>query len=362
MNSFFCEDTKEEEQLLQKILQVKQDNLPDIIQEIITKKCLSKNISKNEPENVKLEIGEKNDSVLKNHKCNTKEVVQRDEEVNLDGANCTNDVDGKDDAWRVNEELLKTELNTNIFTFHVKKNGIINADTFFLPYKSEDDKDIITMYTYNYNYYDVYTENIEATNKLFHANKRRLHNETPDNEVIHKKIKIKQEKGEEQSDSEPAHEWMDKFKESEIIEPSLQKHEKTTRQNVCTNIKQGLILTNSGHAKEKTNFQKFLSHFRGRLFIGCNVIYSFFKSKTYLATIQNSEIQEGDDGQNCHDDPNFVNKKIQTYNLIKNAIYWKQDEYPDVSDSNIQKFMFLLLIPALCNNKEEHEITTDVIF
>ncbi|CRG99363.1 conserved Plasmodium protein, unknown function [Plasmodium relictum] len=288
MNSFFSEDTKEEEKLLLNILKNKDDKLPEIIEKIATSHLIRNN-EKNEKE--ELNIKSENTEYL----------------YNKEGNNHNNIIDKY-----TNEEKINFDLETNIFSFHIKKSGKINSDIYFLPYISEDNKDIITEYTYNYDYYDIYSENVQNTNKRIHSNKRNLE-EKDDFLNINKKIKIKKE--------------IEKLNYLKISE------------------------------QKKKNFQKLLVHFRGRLFIGNNVTYSFFKTKTYLAMLHNNEhnIKEIEDLY-------FVNKKIQTYNLIKNATYWKQDEYPDISDQNIQKLFFFLIIPPLNNYKYEEEINNNIIF
>ncbi|CRG96701.1 conserved Plasmodium protein, unknown function [Plasmodium gallinaceum] len=289
MNSFFCEDTEEEEKLLNNILKNTEDKLPETIEKIITSHLI-----KNDKENKKEELNIKSES---------------SENIYTKKGNDENSIIDK----YTNEEKINFNLETNIFSFHIKKNGKINADIFFIPYKSEDGKDIITKYAYNYDYYDIYSLNVENINKCIHSNKRKLE----DNENclnINKKIKIKKEIENESSYS--------KFSE-----------------------------------QRRENFQKLLVHFRGRLFIGNSVIYSFFKTKTYLSMLHNNETNE-----NKIEEFHFVDKKIQTYNLIKKATYWKQDEYPDISDTNIQKLLFFLIIPPLYNYKYEEELSSNIIF
>lgn len=103
---------------------------------------------------------------------------------------------------------------------------------------------------------------------------------------------------------------------------------------------------------EKSNFQKFLVHFRGRLFIGSNINYSFFNIQTFLATLSNDD-HTTSETQNklC-----YVNKKIKTYNHIPNATYWKQDEYPDIFDSNIQKLQMFFISQSIVNYDKESQL------
>ncbi|SOV14076.1 ribonuclease H2 subunit C, putative [Plasmodium gaboni] len=322
MISFFNEDTKEEEKLLQEILESKNDKIPNIIKEIVTSHLSKSNtIEKKEEsscvknEEVYYDRGPYED--IQFNKNNIKEHIK------YTNNNIYNSNDCNIPLNYSNEELLNLKVDTNIFPFHIKKNGKINADIFFIPYNSIDDEDVITEYTYSYNYYDIYSENIEQVNKSFHSNKKRKimtnKNDNSNNEFFIKK---------------------------EINEDN----------NNIENIKN----INSNEIKNKrTNFQKLLVHFRGRLFIGCHINYSYFKIKTYLAMIKDHE--DIDDKQNM---PllNYVNKNIQTYNLIQNATYWKQDEYPDYTDQNIQKLFFFLILTPLNNYNEESELNNDVVF
>ncbi|EUD67975.1 hypothetical protein C922_01587 [Plasmodium inui San Antonio 1] len=353
MNSFFCEDTKEEEQLLQKIIKVKEETLPNVILEILTNKCSSTRRPKGEQEKVKVEPHFSGHSHLrnKNHDgwSDQTHLSKKEEESNVQPA----------DAQIVNAEILNLKLNTNVFPFHLKKDGHVNADTFFIPYKSNNDEDVITEYTYSYSYDDVYSPKIEKTNKLFHANKGRLcdvaRGGEEDGVIPQKKVKIKQESEDAQEDRLPP----DGF-----VEWNIQKSETTEGETGEETPAEGPpSVTNANLACNANNMEKFLVHFRGRLFIGCNLIYSHFKCDTFLSTIQGREVDEGEGTPVGEDHLHFVKKEIQTYNLIKNATYWKQDEYPDVSDPNIQKFLFLTVVPALCDYAEEGgEQASDVVF
>ncbi|KYO00140.1 putative ribonuclease H2 subunit C [Plasmodium gaboni] len=322
MISFFNEDTKEEDKLLQEILESKNDKIPSIIKEIVTSYLSKSNrLEKKEEsscvknEEVYYDRGPYED--IQFNKNNIKEHIK------YPNNNIYNSNDCNIPLNYSNEELLNLKVDTNIFPFHIKKNGKINADIFFIPYNSIDDEDVITEYTYSYNYYDIYSENIEQVNKSFHSNKKRKimtnKNDNSNNEFFIKK---------------------------EINENN----------NNIENIKN----INSNEIKNKrTNFQKLLVHFRGRLFIGCHINYSYFKIKTYLAMIKDHE--DIDDKQNMTL-LNYVNKNIQTYNLIQNATYWKQDEYPDYTDQNIQKLFFFLILTPLNNYNEESELNNDVVF
>ncbi|ANQ07358.1 Uncharacterized protein PCOAH_00017650 [Plasmodium coatneyi] len=341
MNSFFCEDTREEEQLLQKIIQVKEDTLPKVILEIVSNKCLSKKTSKGEQAKVKVEPHFSGHSPVMNQShdewSDHTYAAKKEEQSN---------------AQPANSEILNKEVHANIFTFHLKKNGHVNADTFFIPYKSNNNEDVIREYTYSYGYYDVYSPNIEKTNKLFHANYNPLCDvagEGGEGVIGQKKVKIKQEGVDAEEDQLPP----DGF-----VEWSMQKGGTTEGAPVGS-----LPLTNANDPCTANNMEKFLVHFRGRLFIGCNLIYSHFKCNTFLGTIQSGELDEGEGTPVTENDLHFVKKEIQTYNTIHNATYWKQDEYPDVSDPNIQKFLFLTVVPALCDYSEEGEqLTDDVLF
>ncbi|SBT70927.1 ribonuclease H2 subunit C, putative [Plasmodium malariae] len=335
MYSFFGEDTKEEEKLLQTILKSKDDELPDIVKEIATSHLVQR-LKKKEEGSVKSEstdifpIKNENSSVTNSElevTTNKNKIKKKDYGMGQDHR--------KDDP-HTSDELLNVHLNTNIFSFHIKRNGKINADVFFLPYKSKDNKDMITEYTYNYDYYDIYPKNIEMTNKCFHANKRKLE-QSDELLPANKKVRVKQEVVEGEEGKEECHETDDMLNSSK-----------------------------KNYEHENTNFQKFLVHFRGRLFIGNNVKYAFFKTKTYLATIQNWESakREGEAVEREDEEGEllYANKKIQTYNLINDATYWKQDEYPDISDQNIQKLLFFLIVPPLKSYSEGEQTDHDVVF
>ncbi|CAA9987423.1 ribonuclease H2 subunit C, putative [Plasmodium knowlesi strain H] len=349
MNSFFCEDTREEEQLLQKIIKVKEDTLPQVILEIVSNKCLSKRRPKGEEAKIKLESHFSGHSPLRNR--------------NLDGwsdQTCLAKKEEQRNVKSANEEILNTQLHANIFTFHLKKNGHVNADTFFIPYKSNNGEDVIREYTYSYGYYDVYSPNIEKTNKVFHANNNRFCDVAPqggeEGVTCQKKDKIKKER----EDTEE-----DELLPDEFVEWSIQKNDtKEDGKEENPSAEGSLPITNTNQTCTANNMDKFLVHFRGRLFIGCNIIYSHFKCNTFLGTLQSRELNEGEDtSTHAENELHFVKKEIQTYNIIKNATYWKQDEYPDVSDPNIQKFLFLTMVPALCDYSEEGgEQTVDVVF
>ncbi|KJP88652.1 hypothetical protein AK88_01732 [Plasmodium fragile] len=353
MNSFFCEDTKEEEQLLQKIIKVKEESLPKVIFEIVTNKCLSRR-SKGKEEKVKVEphlsahslfSHETHDGWSDQTYVPNKEEQNKTQAANGDNANGAN---------------VNAQLQAHVFPFHLKKNGHVNADTFFIPYKSHNDKDVITEYTYSYSYYDVYTPNIENTNKLFNVNNDQLCDVAPEGgEAVigQKHVKVKQEKEDTEEDD-------DELPPEGFAEWSIQKKNETRENEMGKEVpkEESPSLTNANQTCTEKNMQKFLVHFRGRLFIGCNLIYSHFKCNTFLCTIQSKELDPGESTSLRENDLQFVKKEIQTYNLINNAIYWKQDEYPDVSDPNIQKFLFLTVVPALCDFEEEGEQAADVLF
>ncbi|SOS78386.1 ribonuclease H2 subunit C, putative [Plasmodium sp. gorilla clade G1] len=322
MISFFNEDTKEEEKLLQEILENKNDKIPNILKEIVTSHLSKGNTQKKEVSlSIKNEEGYYDKRPYEYNECdrdNIKENIKYPSNNIYDSKNCNTALNYS------NEELLNLKVDTNIFSFHIKKNGKINSDIFFIPYNSIDDEDVITEYTYSYNYYDIYPVNIEQVNKSFHSNKKRKiiknKNINTNNQLL-----IKKEINEDNNDIN---------------------NEKNENYNDIKN--------------KRSNFQKLLVHFRGRLFIGCHINYSYFKIKTFLAMIKNNE--DIDDTENL---PlfNYVNKNIQTYNLIENATYWKQDEYPDYTDQNIQKlFFFHILIPLNNYNEEESELNYDVVF
>ncbi|VWU52344.1 ribonuclease H2 subunit C, putative [Hepatocystis sp. ex Piliocolobus tephrosceles] len=306
MNSFFSDDTTEEDNLIKSIKKSNTNKIPNIIKDIATSNFIkrnSKGYTKNENANIKTEII---DSYGNNNK----------DSLTINN-NSTTDKNNNNDNYS-NEEVLSVDLHTNILPFHIKKTGKINADIFFIPYKSEDNKDVITDYTYNYDYYDVYSPNIEKTNKVCHQLKKRTSIQV--NEISGENKKIK-------------------------IEPDISEKNNTIDNN-----------NKSEEIKNFQNFQKLLVHFRGRLFIGVNVEYSFFHTKTYLSIIKDDNKQN----EKNANDLSFINKQITTYNHIKNAIYWKQDEYPDLSDNTLQKFNFLLLVPSLVNFKNEEEELKDV--
>lgn len=332
MHSFFGDDTAEEEKLVAKILNKKNeedvDKLPQIIDEITTSHLVS--------------------STIKKLKDDTKDPTQVKSEES------TEDKDSFKEHITIMEKYSKEEkLNFNIkahiFSFHIKKNGRINADLYFIPYKSQDNKNIITEYTYNYGYYDIYTKNIEQVNKSIHLKrldkKRNLdetttdvnEKENPDTTSIatatataNKKIRVK----------------------SEIEDTDIEVKVKTEVEQ----DKKKIEIRKEKNDTEAENFQKWLVHFRGRLFIGCEIVYSFFKINTFLATTLN---------RNVHDKSiegfKMFDKKIQTYNLIKNAVYWKQDVYPDITDQNIQRLLFFLLVPSLNDIEKEEEALQDTI-
>ncbi|SBS85314.1 ribonuclease H2 subunit C, putative [Plasmodium ovale] len=320
MNSFFCEDTKEEENLLQTILKRNTDELPPVVKQITTSHLIKNGVPEGES-HAKKEAG-----CVKGEQTHTRSTGSNIGSGSGSGHSPDRSLGGdgfaKEDegSAHTNEELLSVPLDTNIFPFHVKKSGRINADVFFLPYKSENDKDVITAYTYNYDYYDIYSENIELTNKSFHANKRKFA-KASDIAMEKKRIKVKEEKDDQQN---------------------------------------GLSDTPTTGG-EKTYFEKLLVHFRGRLFIGNQITYSFFKTKTYLATIENND--EEKKGKELHN----TNKIIKTYNLIQYTTYWKQDEYPDVDDPSMQKLFFFHIVPRLSGPQggeqaNEYSDTGDVVF
>ncbi|CAD2090142.1 ribonuclease H2 subunit C, putative [Plasmodium vinckei lentum] len=302
MNSFFGDDIQEEENLLQEIIKEKGDEIPYIIKEIAWSK-LSSNGEKNMGVGIKTSL--KDECAIKNEQENVEDNtknINHSTEFNNPNKSYDNDTKFGNEIRHNNEYILNVKLNTNIFPFHIKKNGKINSDIFFIPYKSEDNKDVITKYTYNYEYYDIYPQNIELTNKNFHANKKKDGDSSSHNNLV----KCKKE---------------DMNKEEE-------------------------------NNNEKNNFQKFLVHFRGRLFIGSNINYSFFNAQTFLATLSNDDHPASEtQNQLC-----YVNKKIQTYNMIPSATYWKQDEYPDTSDSNIQKLQMFFISQSIANYDKESQL------
>ncbi|SOV76288.1 ribonuclease H2 subunit C, putative [Plasmodium sp. gorilla clade G3] len=321
MISFFNEDTKEEEKLLQEILESKNDKIPNIVKEIVTSHLSKSNTRKKEESScIKNEEIYYHKGQYEDKQCDRDNIKDN---IKYTSNNIYNSNDCNIPLNYSNEELLNLKVDTNIFSFHIKRNGKINADIFFIPYNSIDDEDVITEYTYSYNYYDIYPENIEQVNKSFHSNKKRkiLKNK---NDNLNNEILIKKEICENNNDI---------------------KNKKNENSNEIKN--------------KRVNFQKLLVHFRGRLFIGCHINYSYFKIKTFLAMIKNNE--DLDDTENL---PllNYVNKNIQTYNLIKNATYWKQDEYPDYTDQNIQKLFFFLILIPLNNYNEESELNYEVVF
>ncbi|CAI7719594.1 hypothetical protein PVIIG_02843 [Plasmodium vivax India VII] len=355
MNSFFCEDTKEEEQLLQKIIKVKEDTLPGVILEILTNKCLSKRGPKGEQAKVKVEPHFSGDSLLRNEThdgwADQAQLAKKGEQKNVPPANYE-----MLNVQPAHRQLLSAPLDTNVFSFHLKKNGRVNADTFFIPYKSEKDEDVIREYTYSYSYYDVYSPSIERTNKLFHANNGPVCGAARGEEgMIHQKeVQIKQEKEDAEGEE-------DQLPPDGFAEWTIKQSETTEDETGGETPAEGLpLLTNEKLPCKAKNLEKFLVHFRGRLFIGCNLVYSHFKCKTFLGTIQGRELDEGETTTQGENDLHFVKKEIQTYNLIESATYWKQDEYPDVSDANVQKFLFLTVVPALCDYAEEEP--ADVLF
>ncbi|CDO64212.1 ribonuclease H2 subunit C, putative [Plasmodium reichenowi] len=366
MISFFNEDTKEEEKLLQEILEKKNDKIPNILKEIVTS-----HLSRGDTQKKEASLSIKNEEVYYDKRQYEYKECDRDnikENIKYTSNNIYDSKDCNTALNYSNEELLNVKVDTNIFSFHIKKNGKINSDIFFIPYNSIDDEDVITEYTYSYNYYDIYPVNIEQVNKSFHSNKKRKiiknKNINTNNQLLIKKEinednnDINNEKNEDNNDinNEKNENYNDINNEKNEDNNDIN-NEKNEDNNNINNEKN----ENYNDIKNKrSNFQKLLVHFRGRLFIGCHINYSYFKIKTFLAMIKNNE--NIDDTENL---PlfNYVNKNIQTYNLIENATYWKQDEYPDYTDQNIQKlFFFLILIPLNNYNEEESELNYDVVF
>ncbi|ETB60306.1 hypothetical protein YYC_02616 [Plasmodium yoelii 17X] len=316
MNSFFEDDTQEEEKLLQEIIKEKSDEIPYIIKEIACSE-LSSNRKKNMGVGIKTAL--KDECAIKNEQGdveNNKKNINNCTEFNNPNKSYDNNTNLGNEIRYNNEYILKVKLNTNIFPFHIKKNGKINSDIFFIPYISEDNKDVITKYTYNYDYYDIYPQNVELTNKNFHANKRK----DVDSSSHATLVKCKKE--------------------------HLDKEDENGNKNGNKNGNE------NENENEKSNFQKFLVHFRGRLFIGSNINYSFFNIQTFLATLSNEDHTTSETQNNLC----YVNKKIKTYNNIPNATYWKQDEYPDISDSNIQKLQMFFISQSIVNYDKESQL------
>lgn len=335
MNAFFGEDTVEEDKLIKNILTKKDEKkLPKIIEEITTSH-LVKTITKPQKEEVKV----KSEGKDKEENNKTKEALQgKIETINLSIA----------DRYTY-EEKLNLDFEAHIFPFHVQKNGRINYDMYFIPYKSIDNKDVITQYSYSYDYYDIYSENIEYVNQSIHLNKhkRKLENvNTEKKEEIDrsaKRMKIKEEPTETNV--------------KENVEGNV-------KETIETNVEKDTEKTTDDKEKEKENiFEKWLVHFRGRLFIGNKINYPQLNINTYLATtksfVRNYEKEESQSPEESLKEFRRFNKTIETYNEINNATYWKQDEFPGIHDPNIQKLLFFSLVPPInddtCENELEEE-------
>lgn len=322
MNSFFGEDTIEEEKLIKNILTKKDENkLPKIIEEIVTSH-LVKTVVKPEKEEVKVK-SEQKETGDKKKKETVETKVQRVEVSTAD--QCTY------------EEKINLDLEAHIFPFHVKKNRRINYDMYFIPYKSIDNKDVITQYTYSYDYYDIYSDNIEYINQTIHLNKHKKR----------KLEKVTEEEGQQEEPQEPTEVPAKRIKtQEESVKEHIEKHAETT-------VEEAL-------GKKDNPFEKWLVHFRGRLFVGNKIKYPILNINTYLAVTKNLERnyerEQSESPEESLKDFRRCNKTIETYNMITSATYWRQDEFPGIKDPNIQKLLFFTVVPPMIDDTWENEL------